>query len=281
MNEKYLIFNYKKEGNKKIKHKGKVNGKKEKVEILYFKKDKLKKNKDKDKKVNKKIVKIEDKKMEIVGYAKLNTKKIPDDVFAYLNGVFDQSLYVTKKKHGIVRGYVKVSDNEVIGIYKYSFLFLIFCLLGVLLGLWLIALITILLITGKPINDLLPIDPGVIFDDMGGDAKKEVNQILSDDRGIDFPIYSLKEFVVNDSAPTIKLGNPESNIVMFQYIITDSSGDEIFKTNLINPGRAVAWNPKEYLDEGTYDLTLETKTYTSKNQTETNGFKTSLKLTIS
>lgn len=253
---KYQELYYVKEGNKKIKV--------EKQEVLLFKKDKnIKEN------------------SKVVGYCQLTTKKKPNDVGAVLIGALKDEVYVTKKKHGFLRGYIKIGENTYIGVYKHVF---IFWFLIALLGILLISTATISFILAtdkKPAKDLLPFDEGEDFDkDLGGNGGKDLQELLKNDPGIDFPIYSIKKFVVDENDPTVNLGNPKTNKVDFQYIVQDSSGKEIFKTNLIQPGKAVVWNAKNTLANGEYKLTIITNTYYGEDQVETNGFKTTMNLEV-
>lgn len=252
---KYKELVYKEEGSKKIKIKNK--------KISYL---------------SKKEIKGHEK--DIIGYATLSTNHIPKNTFAVIDGLLNDTVYISRKKHGFVRGYVKTETGEIIGIYKYRYPFILTIGVAIVTLLTIITLLVVSATLHKPIKDLLPVDPGEIFENLGGDGQKDLEQILKDDPGIDFPIYSLKEFIIDDNHPTINLGNPDTNVVLFQYIIKNQDDEIIYKTNLIEPGKAIAWPVKQNLKAGTYDLKIETKTYTPKSQTETNGFATKLKVII-
>lgn len=251
--------------------------------LSFGKKYITKKYKNKKYKINyltKKELKGQLDKEIIVGYSQLNPSKIPNDTIAELKGIYPKNCYITKKKHGFVRGYIETEEGGLIGIYRFSFLFWLLTMLGSLLVGYLLTMICVSILTNQPLGDLLPVDPGEVFEDLGGNGGKELDKIMKDDPGIDFPIYSLKEFVVDNKDPYINLGNPDTNIVLFQYVITDEADNVIHKTDLISPGRMVRWDVKKSLKPGKYNYKILCKTYTQKYQKETNGFQSALTIVV-
>lgn len=84
------------------------------------------------------------------------------------------------------------------------------------------------------------------------------NRVEVKEGSIEIPGYSNQ--VVSKENQEISLGNPDKNDVYFIYHIYDGE-DEIYTTDLIEPGYACKWNAYEDLGKGTYTLNFVVNTF--------------------
>lgn len=115
-----------------------------------------------------------------------------------------------------------------------------------------LAVVAGLLALAKNPTNPLGIAPTVAI---GGDGKEPTSEIET----IDFAGYD--DVTVTASDPYVLLQNPESNDVYFSYVLSDSSGDEFMTTDLIPPGKALQWNPRNDLGSGTHTISMHIDTY--------------------
>lgn len=88
---------------------------------------------------------------------------------------------------------------------------------------------------------------------------------------IQIPGYSNQ--VVSKANPKIALGNPDGNDVYFVYHIYEGD-DEIYTTDLIEPGYACDWDAYGQLDEGVTTLTFTISTFDEKTMEPCNSAST-------
>lgn len=88
---------------------------------------------------------------------------------------------------------------------------------------------------------------------------------------IQIPGYSNQ--VVSKANPKIQLGNPDGNDVYFVYHIYEGD-DEIYTTDLIEPGHVCDWDAYGQLDEGVTTLTFTISTFDEKTMEPCNSAST-------
>lgn len=88
---------------------------------------------------------------------------------------------------------------------------------------------------------------------------------------IQIPGYSNQ--VVSKANPKIPLGNPDGNDVYFVYHIYEGD-DEIYTTDLIEPGHVCDWDAYGQLDEGVTTLTFTISTFDEKTMEPCNSAST-------
>lgn len=70
------------------------------------------------------------------------------------------------------------------------------------------------------------------------------------------------QYVTKDEA--IELGNDSSNTadaIYIEFTIIDENGKEIYKSDLVEPGKVITWTPGDYLDVGAHDLVFHEQPY--------------------
>ncbi len=90
---------------------------------------------------------------------------------------------------------------------------------------------------------------------IGGDGSDTEAEMES----IDFAGYDMVS--VSASNPYVLLQNPESNDVYFSYVLSDASGNEFMRTDLIPPGKALQWDAKKDLGSGTHNVKMHIDTF--------------------
>lgn len=94
------------------------------------------------------------------------------------------------------------------------------------------------------------------------------NPNSSSNENINIPGYS--HLYVNTENRYIKLINPTSNDVYFKYIL-ELDGIDIFKSNMIEPGKALDVDVFNLLKTGSYTINLKIETYDIKTMSKCNG----------
>lgn len=69
-----------------------------------------------------------------------------------------------------------------------------------------------------------------------------------------------RDIVIDDTNQLLVLSNSETNTVYFQYVLSEN-GKELYKTNMIRPGKVKNVNLKELLSNGSHKIRIDTLTY--------------------
>ena len=76
-------------------------------------------------------------------------------------------------------------------------------------------------------------------------------------------VNGFNNVTIRKNAKYLFLDNPENNHVYFVYTVEDENGNEVYKSDYIEPGEnsGVNWEIRKDLDVGTYELTFHVHTY--------------------
>lgn len=76
-----------------------------------------------------------------------------------------------------------------------------------------------------------------------------------------FPGFE-NSYEVNENT-FINFGNEENNkdTIFLEYVISDESGTEIYRSEYIGADSCTTWSPSEYLSNGEHDIVLRTNAY--------------------
>ncbi len=91
--------------------------------------------------------------------------------------------------------------------------------------------------------------------------------------GIKIPGYEVIRFPKGTRNVELPLVNPEENNCYFAFeLILDSTGEQLYESDLVEPGKAVSKITLcRALDEGEYEVTIRVKPYDIENMAALNG----------
>lgn len=125
---------------------------------------------------------------------------------------------------------------------------------------------------------------GIIIDKNAKDYTVEIELPEAyDESKILIPGFSDINVEKNYKEKGMQLFNPEKNDVYFKYELTLKETNEIiYTTNLIPPGKSVEIFPWKNIQEGSYNLIVNIKTYSIENPEEQlNGANVVIKMNVS
>lgn len=141
--------------------------------------------------------------------------------------------------------------------------------------LWLLGLLGTLLTIGLITWGLMNIPTGPDIDpnvaDFTGSVKRSADM---DDSKILIPAFGDWKMIAGTDKVYMALSNPENNPCYFSFdIVLDATGETLFKTKLIPPGKAITTvQLPQKLDVGVYPITVKINSYSLDNpETPMNG----------
>jgi len=210
----------------------------------------------------------------IVGYVSLDRKCDDSENCSLLKlRASEDYLEVTKecKKSDEIRGYIQLDDNghnlECVAITEKPAIPLIPILLGIFL---IIAIVVKFVIPDTP-EDLTQVEEPTteVAEEVGTrtladgeDFDGNPNSVKQEEVGkVTFAGYTT--LYVNDKNEFVYLMNLEKNDTNFTYTIFKAGTDEVLleETGLIEPGKAIKWDPRGVLGKGTYKIDMIIKPY--------------------
>ncbi len=208
-------------------------------------------------------------KIKVVGEVVTKEEYEQDSIVFGENKLGIGNIGVNKKINRKVVGYIECGENEYVAIVKSNWIMFIAILLSIL------ALLFALIIGGNS---------GPKLDSSAKDYVANIERPADwDPTKIAIPGFNEIKAKYGEGAAYVALWNPMDNPVYFEYdIIMDKTGENILKTDLIPPGKAVTKLPlKKNLKPGTYDITLKVNTYSLDDHTKSmNGGEVKTKLII-
>lgn len=179
---------------------------------------------------------------------------------------------VNKKLNNKIAGYIECENNEYVAVIKkrWAFFAIIF-------------LVVLLLLAGIIFGiNYLNSRPNI--DDAASDYVSNLQRPDDwDPTKILIPGYDHIKTKYGENAAYVALWNPDDNPVYFQFdIILDETGESLYKTELIPPGKAVKKIPlSSSLKPGVYDITVSISSYSLENYKQRmNGAEVKTKLII-
>ena len=170
------------------------------------------------------------------------------------------------KEKGFLKGYFQLNEHEFIEYRSWNFLFVIFlgvlflsCLIFFVIGDW-----EATCFTQKEHADFVVEDE----DNWNGVIHQEGNVNDFEDDRIEIPGYH--ELYVTESEPSIVLGNPNGNTVLFKYEIMKED-ILIYETGYIKPANKVNWDAYHDLSNGDHALTFVVSTIDESEYFPCNG----------
>lgn len=209
------------------------------------------------------------KKIKVIGEVVAKEEYEQDSIIYDGNELGIGNIGINKKINRKVSGYIECGENEYVAIVKSNWIMFFIILMSI------IALLLILSI-GRHSGPKLD-----------SDAKDYVANIERpadwDSSKIAIPGFNEIKAKYGEGAAYVALWNPMDNPVYFEYdIVMDETGENILKTDLIPPGKAVTELPLDKnLKIGTYDITIKVNTYSVDDHTKPmNGGEVKTKLVI-
>lgn len=100
--------------------------------------------------------------------------------------------------------------------------------------------------------------------------------------GIKIPGYEVVRFPKGTREVELPLVNPEENNCYFAFaLILDSTGEQLYESGLVEPGKAVSKiTLTRALDEGEYRITIRVKPYDIQSMAALNGANVQAKLYV-
>ncbi len=100
--------------------------------------------------------------------------------------------------------------------------------------------------------------------------------------GIKIPGYETVRFPKGTRKVELPLVNPVENNCYFAFeLILDSTGEQLYESGLVEPGKAVSKiTLKRALDEGEYKITIRVKPYDMQSMAALNGANVQAKLYV-
>lgn len=138
----------------------------------------------------------------------------------------------------------------------------------------LIPLVILLALIGGGLVWYLTRDEGPDLDHAAVAYEMPDGAVNTDPTQLMMPYIDQITVTADDRAGHTALVNPEGNQSYFRYVLTlTDSGEEIYRSGLIEPGMAVVdWEISTDLEPGDYDAELAINTYSLDDvETETNG----------
>lgn len=183
---------------------------------------------------------------------------------------------VSKMPHTVIKGYIKVGNDDYIAVVKDVLLLWIFLI---------IALIALLAAAGLLIRNAVlanaepettkaygEVDPNAVY---GVPDISVPDKIETAGREISVPGIPSMKFKAGELEQTHILTNPEGNPCYFQFeIILSDTGEVIYTSKLLPPGYSISkFKLTKPLEAGTYSASVKFNTYTfDKEQKRLNNF---------
>lgn len=183
---------------------------------------------------------------------------------------------VSKMPHAVVKGYVRVGENDYLAVVKdvlALWLFLIVLALLLLAGLGLL-IHNVVAASGTPEPETKA--PGVVDSNaVYGEGQISVPE-KTDTRGRQIKVNGIAEMNLKAGVreQNFVFSNPEENPCYFQIeVVLSDSGEVIYTSNLLPPGYSISnFSLNRALDAGSYRAVVHVKTYSfDKEQRQLNN----------